>query len=101
MNNAILTSNPENRKGNSALFIANQMRGDFKLPLLLILLHIPLGIILYNAGSLGLLHPLILFVIGMRHAILKDVKLERVAQIGAYLIGVEVLWRMAGTPIFW
>ncbi|MEP6900903.1 MAG: O-antigen ligase family protein [Actinomycetota bacterium] len=77
------------------------MRGDFKLPLLLILLHIPLGIILYNAGSLGLLHPLILFVIGMRHAILKDVKLERVAQIGAYLIGVEVLWRMAGTPIFW
>jgi O-antigen ligase len=101
MNNAVYPQNPISRKSKYAQFIASQMRDEYRLPLLLILLHIPLGIILYNAGSLGLLHPIILLVIGMRYAILKDVKLERVAEVGAYIIGVEVLWRMAGTPIFW
>ena len=101
MNNAVYLQNQASRKSKYAQFAAGQLRDEHKLPLLLILLHFPLGIILYNAGSLGLLHPVILLVIGMRYAIRKDVKLERVAEIGAYIIGVEVLWRMAGTPIFW
>jgi len=100
MNKPIALQNLRSRKANYAGVIANQMR-DNKLPLLLILLHIPLGIFLYNAGALALLHPIIVFAIGMRHALIVEEKLEKSAQIAAYIVGAEILWRMAGVPIFW
>jgi O-antigen ligase len=95
------TSTGEKNKPRPAQIVPKQMRQNLGFPWLLILLHIPLGILLYNAGSLGLLHPLLVVVIGMRYAILIEEKLENVALVGAYLVGIEVLWRMAGTPIFW
>lgn len=100
MNKPNALQNLRSRKANYAEVIANQMR-DNKLPLLLILLHIPLGVFLYNAGALALLHPIIVFAIGMRHALIVEEKLEKSAQIAAYIVGAEILWRMAGVPIFW
>lgn len=101
MNNAIYTQNQESRKSGYAQFIANQMLENYKFPLLLILLHLPLGVFLYNIGSLGLIHPIAAFAIGMRHALIVEEKLERAAQVAAYLVGAEILWRMAGVPILW
>jgi O-antigen ligase len=74
---------------------------EFKFPLLLVLLHVPLGLILYNTGSFALIHPIGAFVIGMRYALIGGEKLERVAHFAAYIVGAEILWRMAGIPIFW
>jgi O-Antigen ligase len=101
MNNAIITPTMDNSKAKYPQILINGMKNNFKFPLILFLLHIPLGILIYNTGSFGLLHPLAVFLIGMRYALLKEEKLERVAIVGAYLVGVEVLWRMAGVPIFW
>jgi hypothetical protein len=74
---------------------------DFKLVLLGALVHLPLGVLIYRVGSFSLLHPLIVFLIGMRWATQKHVKLERIALVAAYLVAVEILWRMAGVPVFW
>lgn len=91
----------ESRKAKYAQFISGQIKQTYKFPLYLVLLHIPLGILLYNAGPLALLHPIGAFVIGMRRALLVEEKLERVAPLAAYIVGAEILWRMAGVPIFW
>ena len=74
---------------------------EFKLIVLLTLLHIPLGISLYNVGPLAILHPLAAFLVGLKWAIRKDVRLAQVALAAGYIIGAEVLWRMAGVPVFW
>lgn len=101
MNQPIVLQNSGSRKASYMKIVSKQAQDNFKLPLLLILLHIPLGIFLYNAGPLGLLHPLAVLVIGMRRALLRTEKLESVAQIATYIVGVEVLWRMASIPVFW
>ncbi len=101
MNKQILLQNPGSPNPNYMKLVTKPAHDNFKLPLLLILLHIPLGILLYNAGSLGLLHPFAVLILGMRRALLKDEKLESVAAVAAYIVGVEVLWRMAGVPVFW
>ncbi len=74
---------------------------EFKLPVWLTLAHLPLGIVLYNAGSLALIHPFAVFLLGIRAACDRKMPLERVAPYIAYLVGAEVLWRMAHLPIFW
>jgi hypothetical protein len=74
---------------------------EFKLPILLTLVHIPFGILLYNAGAIALLHPYGVFLLGMHWAFRKHEKLEKTALIVAYMIGVEVLWRMANLPVYW
>ena len=92
---------PPIQKQNIRAFGLRQRAEKFKLPLLLMLAHIPLGVFLYKASSLALLHPLAVFFIGFRRAMNPEEKLERVAPIIIYLIGSEVLWRMAQIPIFW
>jgi hypothetical protein len=67
----------------------------------LTLLHVPLGIALYNVGTFGILHPIAAFLVGLKWAIRKDIPLGQVALAGGYIIGAEVLWRMAGIPVFW
>src|ERR1044072_3734615 len=101
MNKPIALQNQRIQKPNYAKIVINQARDKVKLPILLILLHIPLGVVLYNVGILGLLHPVIAFFIGLRHALIAEEKLEKSAQMAAYLVGSEILWRMAGIPIFW
>jgi hypothetical protein len=74
---------------------------EYKIPILMIILHIPLGILLYRSSVLALLHPLIVFFVGLYYAVSKQEKLVQVAYVCAYLIGAEVLWRMAQSSIFW
>lgn len=78
-----------------------KLSGDYKTLLGLTILHIPFGVLLYNTGSLGVLHPLAVFLFGIYLATRKQTKIEYVAYLVAYLIGVEVLWRMAGIPVFY
>jgi O-antigen ligase len=101
MNKPIVLENPRSRDANYMKLVTRQAQDKVKLPILLILSHIPLGILLYNLGILALLHPIIAFGIGMRHALVAEEKLERAAQMAAYIVGAEILWRMAGVPIFW
>ena len=75
--------------------------GKFKLPLLLTILHIPLGILLYSSSLLAFIHPAIVFFLGLYYAFRKNEKIEKVVYVVAYLMGCEVLWRMAKSPIFW
>lgn len=74
---------------------------EFRLIVLATLLHLPLGILLYNIGPLALLHPLIVFVLGLNWAIRKQCRMGQVALSIGYLIGSEVLWRMAQIPVPW
>ncbi len=73
----------------------------YELPLLLIVLHIPLGLLLYWSSALAFIHPVAVFFLGLYWAIRKNEKLEKIAWIAAYIVGAEVLWRMAKSPIFW
>lgn len=81
--------------------VQNRMSREFKLTLLLSLAHLPLGILIYKSGSLAILHPLGVFAVGLYWATQKHVRLDLVALAIAYLVGAEVLWRMAQVPVFW
>ena len=78
-----------------------QMTREFRLTVLITLLHLPLGILLYNVGPLAILHPVIVLVVGLTWAVRKHVRMGQVALAIGYLIGSEVLWRMAKVPIPW
>lgn len=68
---------------------------------LISLLHLPLAIVIYSAGSLAILHPVAVFLVGIYWAFNKKYKLELIAFAIAYIVGAEVLWRMAGVPVYW
>lgn len=72
----------------------------FRTVLVLSLAHIPIGVIIYNQPAVGLVHQVCLFVFAL-YCALRDQKLERTAMIVGYIIGAEVLWRMAGVSIYW
>ncbi len=74
---------------------------NYRVPLLLILLHVPLGLLLYRSTSLALIHPLAVLITGLYFAVRRDAELEKVAYVAAYIIGAEVLWRMAQAEIYW
>ncbi|MFN0279989.1 MAG: O-antigen ligase family protein [Pyrinomonadaceae bacterium] len=74
---------------------------DFLIVLMLALLHLPLGVVLYSAGSLNVLHPLFIFGLGLFLAFRKPVNLNHVCLVVAYIIGAEVLWRMAQATVAW
>jgi hypothetical protein len=62
--------------------------------------HIPLGLLLHSSSLVGALHGFGTFAVGMYLALF-DRRLERVAYVGGYIIGAEVLWHMTDAPIFW
>lgn len=74
---------------------------EVRLSLLIAVAHIPLGLVIYNAGAAAIIHPLAVFLLGMYWAVKKRFGLERVALAAGYIIGAEVLWRMAHAPIYW
>jgi O-antigen ligase len=74
---------------------------EFKVTVWLTLLHLPLGIALYNVGSVSILHPVAVLFLGVYWATQRRIPINQVALVVAYLVGVEVLWRMAKVPIFW
>lgn len=65
------------------------------------LAHLPLGVLLYNVGIFALLHPIAVFLLGLIWARRKNVRLDLIAAVVGYLIGAEVLWRMANVPVPW
>jgi hypothetical protein len=79
----------------------NSLAQDFRFFLLFTILHVPFGISLYFANILTLIHPLVVFTLGIYFAFKSEVKIERVVYVCAYIVGTEVLWRMTGSPIFW
>lgn len=74
---------------------------EFRIAAIVSIVHLPLGLLLYNAGPFAILHPLLSFGIGLLLAMKRQVPLVNVALAVAYIIGSEILWRMAGIPIFW
>lgn len=69
---------------------------------LLTIIHLPLGVMLYNFPWLGVVHSLAVLFYGLYTAQQdKAVSRYRTACIIAYLTGTEILWRMSETPIYW
>lgn len=81
--------------------MAKKLSREFGLPLRLIALHLPLGILLYRSSALALIYPLIVFFLGLYWASRPQEKTIKVAYAAAYLVGAEVLWRMAESSIYW
>ncbi len=81
--------------------VKSRISRELSLTILIGLCHLPLGVLLYNAGPLALLHPIAIFSLGVVWAFQKRTPLDRVALAVSYLIGAEVLWRMAKTPVPW
>ncbi|HEX6127079.1 MAG TPA: O-antigen ligase family protein [Pyrinomonadaceae bacterium] len=65
------------------------------------IIHIPLGPALYSLGPISLIHPAIVFLVGMYWAVRTSSPMHKVALCVTYLVTTEVLWRMAKTPVFW
>jgi len=81
--------------------LRERAKPHFRLLTAATILHLPLGLFDYYAGSVALLHPAAVFGVGLYWALQRKVKLERVALAAGYLVGVEILWRMAQVPVFW
>ncbi|MCC7308493.1 MAG: hypothetical protein IT173_13085, partial [Acidobacteria bacterium] len=94
--NDIALSHPVEHRGENIQRVPN-----YRLILVLVILHFPLGLFDYYAGPAALLHPAAAFGLGLYWALQKKVRLQRVALAVGYLVGVEILWRMAQVPIFW
>lgn len=89
------------RQSNYIQEIQKRLEKESNQLLFLTFLHLPLGIVLYNSGVLGILHTFIVFAFGMYLAIAKKIGLDRVAYLTAYLVCSEILWRMSQTTVFW
>ena len=48
-----------------------------------------------------MIHPIAVLLVGMYFALRRDQKIERVAYVVAYIVGAEVLWRMARAEMLW
>lgn len=67
---------------------------------LFLALHIAIGLILRLFPSLSTIHGLLVLAIGILVS-LKSTKVERVANIAAYIVGAEVLWRLSDARLPW
>src|SRR5690606_15816771 len=76
-------------------------KSNFRLLIAIMFLHFPIGLLDYYLGSAAIIHPAATVSIGIYWAWQRKVRLERVALAVGYLVGVEILWRMAQVPIFW
>ena len=86
----------EKRRG-----VKSKVSRDFLIVMLLTFVHLPLGVALYNTGSAGILHPFFVLCAGLFLALRKKVNMAHVSLVAAYIIGAEVLWRMANVPAPW
>ncbi len=100
MNAEILISQPLSR-GKSIEIDKQWTTREFRIVMIGTLVHLPLGLALYNAGSLAILHPLLVFALGLYLALNRRVSLVNVGMLAGYIVGSEVLWRMAHIPIYW
>lgn len=80
---------------------AKENARKFAIPLIFVLVHVPLGLLLYRFSFLALLHPILTFCVGLYWAARPKEPLVKVAWVTAYIVGSEVLWRMSGSSIYW
>jgi hypothetical protein len=69
-------------------------------PLVLLVLHAPLGLLMSEVPAVSTAHAAATFLVGVWIAAMGR-RLEQVAYEGAYIVGAEVLWRMTGAQIPW
>lgn len=62
-------------------------------------LHIPLAVLLRSSWQLAVAHAWLTFFVGMFWAV-QGKRLDRIACVGAYIAGAEVLWRMTNKTVF-
>lgn len=74
---------------------------EFRFLVLASFAHLPLSLALYSLGTAALLHPLSVLAVGLYWAVNRRYSLERVSLAIAYLVGAEILWRMAFVPVPW
>jgi hypothetical protein len=72
-----------------------------RLPVLLIFLHAPLGLVLMQNANLAAVHAYVVLLLGLYWALNRNKRLEDIGALVAYLVSSEVLWRMAEAPVFW
>jgi O-antigen ligase len=63
--------------------------------------HALLGLMIYRYKSLATLHAFVTLALGLRWALAGRKQLHRVAYVGAYIVGAEVLWRMSNAVVFY
>ena len=63
--------------------------------------HIPLALLMDRYSTIGSLHAIATLMVGLWCAAIGRRPMERVAYIGAYITGAEVLWRMSEAAVFW
>lgn len=85
------------RSGNAA---RDLVHGGSFLTIIFLAAHIPLALLMQESSLAATVHALLVLAIGVRFA-LSERSLERVAVVGAYIVGAEVLWRMTQAKIFW
>src|SRR5262245_28823027 len=63
-------------------------------------LNVALALLMEKSGAVATIHAILTLVIGIWCAARGD-GLERVAVIGAYIIGTEIIWRMSNAQVPW
>jgi hypothetical protein len=65
-----------------------------------VLAHVPLALAMqYGTSLVTVIHAGLVAIAGLKWAV--DGRLDRVAYVGAYITGAEVLWRMTNDRLFW
>jgi hypothetical protein len=65
------------------------------------LVHVPLALLLYHFNVLSTFHALVVLGVGIWLALSAGQHPVRVAYVGAYIMGAEVLWRMTHAEVNW
>lgn len=68
---------------------------------LFLLAHVAIAPLLRQVTALAMLHVAVVTTLGLWWAISEKKNIVRVAYIGAYITGAEVLWRMTQAPLPW
>jgi O-antigen ligase len=71
-----------------------------KVTLLFLAAHIPFALLIARSSVVATVHALVTLAVGLWWA-KSGRRIERVAAVGAYITGAEVLWRMNSALIFW
>jgi O-antigen ligase len=67
---------------------------------LFIFLHMPLALLMKSVPAVGTAHALLALAVGIKWA-WSGRELVKVAYVGAYIAGSEIIWRAVGTSVFW
>ncbi len=78
----------------------NLTAGETTRMLLFFAAHFPLALLIIQSPMLATAHALSVLLIGLWWAVFSP-NLARVAYVGAYITGGEILWRMTGARVFW